>query len=65
MKISIKAARVNAELTLTDAAKELGVATSTLSAYENGDSQPRFEVVEKMSVLYGMPIEYLRLKKEG
>lgn len=65
MKISIKAARVNSELTLTQAAKELGVAPSTLSGYENGDVVPRFDMLEKMSALYNMPIENLRVAKEG
>lgn len=65
MKISIRAARVNAELRLEQAAKELGVATSTLSAYENGKPNPRFEMLEKMSALYNIPIENLRVAKEG
>jgi predicted transcriptional regulator len=65
MKISIEAARVNAGLRLTEAAKELGVATSTLSGYENGKTKPPFNVVEKMSVLYNWPIENLKVGKEG
>lgn len=64
MKISIEAARVNAGLRLNDAAKELGVATSTLSGYENGKTKPPFDIVEKMAVLYNWPIEYLRIGKE-
>lgn len=64
MKISIEAARVNAGLTITEAAKELGVCVSTLSGYENGKI-PRFDVIEKMSALYNMPIENLRVGKEG
>ena len=65
LKISIKAARVNADLNITKAAKELGVATSTLSGYENGDVIPRFDMLEKMSALYNIPIENLRVAKEG
>jgi transcriptional regulator with XRE-family HTH domain len=63
MKISIEAARVNAGLTLRDAAKELGVSASTLSGYENG-KVPRFDIIQKMAVLYNWPIENLRVGKE-
>lgn len=65
MKISIAAARVNAGLNINEAAKKLGVATSTLSSYENGKTSPRHKVLEKMSVLYNWPIENLRVEKEG
>lgn len=61
MKISIKAARVNANLTITEAAGKLGVCVSTLSGYENGAVIPRADMMEKMAVLYGIPIEYLRV----
>ena len=61
MKISIEAARVNAGFTITEAAKELGVATSTLSSYENGKTSPRYDVLEKMAALYNWPIENLRV----
>ena len=65
MKISIRAARVNAEMRINEAAEKLGVATSTLSSYENGITKPRFDVLEKMSVLYDIPVENLRVNKEG
>lgn len=64
MKISIAAARVNAGLTITEAAKALGISVGTLSTYENGKTVPRFDVIQKMSVLYNMPIENLRIEKE-
>lgn len=65
MKISIEAARVNAEMRIQDAAKALGVATSTLSGYENGKVIPRHDMVERMSALYNIPIDNLRVSKEG
>lgn len=64
MKISIEAARVNAGLTLREAATELGVSVSTLSGYENGKVKPRFDTIEKMAVLYNWPIENLRVGEE-
>lgn len=65
MKISIKAARVNAGLTITAAAMKLGLAVSTLSSYENGKTRTPFDVAAKMSDLYGMPLENLMATKEG
>ena len=64
MKISIEAARVNAGLTLRDAAKELGVSVSTISGYENGKTNPSFDIIQKMAILYNWPIECLRVGKE-
>lgn len=64
MKISIEAARVNAGFTLVKAAKELGIATSTLSGYENGKCCPRYDVMKKMAALYNWPIDNLRFGKE-
>lgn len=61
MRISIKAARVNAELGIAEAAKRLGVATSTLSGYENGAVVPRYDMLVKMSALYNIPMENLRV----
>ena len=64
MKISIEAARVNAGLTIREAAKELGVSASTLSGYENGKTKPSFDIIQKMANLYNWPIENLRVGKE-
>lgn len=61
MKISIRAARVNAGLRLTEAANALGVAVSTLSDYENGKTSPRGDVLVKMSELYSWPVENFRI----
>ena len=38
MKITLKSARVNANLTQLEAAKRLGVTRETLSNWETGDS---------------------------
>lgn len=59
--ISIKAARVNAELTLKEASKAIGVATSTLCDYESGKSSPRGDTLQRMSNLYKWPIDHFRL----
>lgn len=40
MKVSLKAARANANLTQTEAAKRIGVTKDTISNWENGKSFP-------------------------
>lgn len=56
MIISAKAARVNANLKLDQAAGELGITRRTLQNYEAGRTSPPWEIVEKMSRLYKYPI---------
>lgn len=56
MKVSFKAARVNAKISQTDAAKYLGVAQSTLQRWENDGSVP-VQAVVKMCDLYGCTID--------
>ena len=58
-KISIKTARVHAEISLTAAAEELGVSTSTLVNYERGRKIPRVDTALKMAELYKVPFETL------
>lgn len=59
IKITLKAARVNAGLTLKKAAEALGISTVTLTSYEHGRTSPRQSLRVKMSAVYGIPIELL------
>ena len=61
MKISIKAARVNAELTQIEAARKLGVCLSALASWERGEHHPAWRHVEAMAALYGCSTEDFRL----
>ena len=45
MAISMRAARVNAELTQVEAAKIIGVAPNTISRWEKGISSPTFKYI--------------------
>ena len=58
-KLSIKAVRANADMTLTEWARELGVAVSTVSGWENGTGEPNWTQVRKMSELSGIPLDYI------
>ena len=58
-KISLKAARVNANLTLLDAAKLLGIGKDTLLKWERNPDrvQPRYQ--KRISEVYEMPIDVI------
>lgn len=51
-KISLKAARANANLTLKQASDSVGINIDTLSRYENGKALPRVDVLAALCKLY-------------
>lgn len=51
---TMSSARVNAGLSLTDAARKLGVTARTLSNYENGHSLPGMKVLDRIPNIYGI-----------
>ena len=57
MSISMKAARVNAEMTLEEAAKALGITKNTLINYESGKVSPRVDMAQQIAKLYDMPFD--------
>ena len=59
MAITIRAARVNKDLTQAEAAKLLGISKDSLWNYENGRSFPNVKVVKKMEEVYGIPYNNL------
>ena len=59
MKLKLKAARVNAELTLEQAAKELGITKNTLISYEKYRTTPDMEMGRAMASLYGAQVDDL------
>lgn len=58
-KITLKAARVNAGLTLAEAAAALGISISTLKNWESKKSYPTQPNIEKLCSLYGIPYDYI------
>lgn len=56
-QISMRAARVNAGLTLDEVAKALEISSKTVSNWENGVAEPRISQCVRMSKLYGLPID--------
>ncbi len=56
MAITMKAARVNANLTQKEAAKALNISKNTLVNYERGRSIPKVDMARKMAALYGLAV---------
>ena len=52
MKITLKALRVNAGLTIEKASEALGISTVTLRSYETKKTIPNMEMLSKMLKLY-------------
>lgn len=60
IKITLASARVNAGLCQKGAATKLGVSNKTLSKWENGESFPDAEQIEKICKLYGIPYDNIK-----
>lgn len=60
-KISLHAARVNAELTQEDVAKLMQVSKQTIINWEKGRSIPKIPHIEMLSKIYGIPQDYIFL----
>ena len=54
MRLTLKAIRVNHGMTQKNAAKGLGVSTTTLSAWENGTVYPKVPDITKIEKFYGV-----------
>lgn len=60
-QVSIKAARVNANLTQQEAAKSLGITARTLHNWEEQKTAITVDTIKKLCDLYSVPIEMIRL----
>ena len=63
MKLTLKKARILAELKQAEVANALGVTEATLSNWENGKTYPTIDKVIKMSKLYNLPLEDFEIKE--
>jgi DNA-binding XRE family transcriptional regulator len=57
MKITLRAARVNAGLTQDEVAKEVKKSKNTIVSYEKGRSVPDIETGKALAKLYGMSVD--------
>lgn len=65
LQISLAAARVNAELTQEDVAREIHVSKNTVINWEKGKVTPSFVVMQALSSLYKIPIDNIFLPNES
>ena len=59
MKITLKAARVNAGLTQEEVAKKVKKSKNTIVSYENGKSSPDMVTGKALAALYGCSVDDL------
>ena len=61
--ISLKAARVNAEMTQEVAAAAMNRTKQTIVNWETGTTEIKYNDLIKLSNLYDIPLQYLRIPK--
>ena len=64
MEITIKAARVNAGLTQTAAARKAGISRTTLQNYENYETIPDIKTAKRLASIYGVSINDIKFYPE-
>ena len=57
LRISLKAARVNAGMTQDQVCKSVSCSKATLVKWENGETSPTVEKAIELARLYKMPLE--------
>lgn len=68
MSITLKAARVNKNMTQAEAAKALGIAVDTIRQYEAGNTFPDVPMIRKIEDLYSVSyndINFFSNEKNG
>ena len=64
-KITLKAARVNANMSQREAAAALGVNVSTLQNYESGKTIPDWGMVKRIEEVYSFPADFIIFTQES
>lgn len=63
MKLSLKAARANKNMTQAQAAEKIGVTKDTVRRWETGKTSPRVNVVEKILSAYELSYDQVDWRK--
>ena len=63
VKISLAAARVNADLTQKELAEKCGVSESTIINWENGKSLPNMKKLNVLENALGLSLDHVRFDK--
>ena len=59
-KVSMKAARINANLTIAEAADKIGVGISTIKNWEAKKTFPNQPMIDKICEVYAVPYDLLK-----
>lgn len=59
IQISLKAARVNADMTQKEWARVLDVTLDTVLNWEKGKTEPRYSQLKQISQLSGIPMDFI------
>ena len=57
MKLTLRGARVNAQKTVKEVAKALGVTTQTIYNWEQGVTEPRMEHLKQLANIYNIGLD--------
>lgn len=60
IKISLAAARVNAEMTQDEVAKAVSVSKTTVVSWEKGKTEPKASQLLQLSELYKIPLSAIK-----
>lgn len=63
-QLSLKSARVNAGMTTKEVAERVGVHHQTIGKYEKDSSDISVSLLNELSDLYQVPVDYIFLGKE-
>ena len=61
IKISMAAARKNAELSQKELAEKCGVSESTVINWETGKTSPHIKRLPLLEKAYGIPLDYVKI----
>lgn len=65
IRISLAAARVNANLTQADIAERMHITKQTVCNWENGKSAPSILQARELSELYKIPLDYIFIPEKS
>ena len=61
MKITLKAARINRNLSIKDVCKSIGISESTLRRWESGATYPYLNQAVALCELYGVSLDDIEI----
>ena len=61
--LSLRAARINRNMTIEDAAAKVGLSARQLYRLEAGETIPKWDIVVKLAEVYGYATDDLRIER--